>query len=250
MNTKKFNEKSEMYQKFRPSYPKAFIAYLYQQLGVQEHHSIADIGSGTGILTEQLLHKGNKVIAVEPNEEMRLSVEKRLKHHPKFISINATAEQSSISEHSIDFITVAQAFHWFDHDKFKIECQRILKRDGKVILVWNNRVEDDPIVIANRSLCETFCEGFTGFSGKSEEERAELTAFFKKGEFEEQSFDNHIVCNLDGFIGRNLSASYAPKPTDANYKPFVMALTQLFYTHSVDGVITLPNITTSYVGKV
>lgn len=83
---------------------------------------VADIGSGTGILSRQLLVRGLHVIGVEPNNDMRNVAEQSLNIHSRFISINATAENTTLKENSVDLVTVAQAFHWFDKKAFKIEC--------------------------------------------------------------------------------------------------------------------------------
>ena len=85
--------------------------------------TIADIGSGTGILTQQLIHECSKVYAIEPNSDMRRVAEKRLRNEPGFISINGTAENTTLENESIDYITAAQSFHWFDSKrKILLRC--------------------------------------------------------------------------------------------------------------------------------
>ena len=85
-NTEKFTKKASTYSIYRPNYPCAYIEYLIQSLSLELNNTIADIGSGTGILTQQLLEKGFHVHAVEPNENMRLTAETNLKNDPNFIS--------------------------------------------------------------------------------------------------------------------------------------------------------------------
>ena len=87
----------------------------------------------------QLLARGFTVNGVEPNDDMRIVAEQTLKADSRFISVKATAENTTSNDNSLDLITVAQAFHWFDIEQFRLECQRILKQDGKVALVWNSR---------------------------------------------------------------------------------------------------------------
>ena len=89
---------------------------------------MADIGSECGIFSHQLLESGLHVIGVEPNDDMRKMAEQSLKLYSRFQSIKATAENTTLKENSVDLVTVAQAFHWFDKEAFKIECQRILKQ--------------------------------------------------------------------------------------------------------------------------
>ena len=118
-NTKKFNNKADKYSSGRPSYPKELIKTLYDMYGFNKSSVIADIGSGTGILTRQLLEMGSEVYAVEPNENMRKKAKAELARIEKFHSVNATAENTALIDRSVDHITVAQAFHWFDTALFK-----------------------------------------------------------------------------------------------------------------------------------
>ena len=137
MNENKFNGMGKIYSKYRPSYPFSFIDYLFTDVGISQNSIIADIGSGTGILTRQLLEKGCKVYGVEPNADMRVIAESNLREFPGFTSVNRGAENTTIDDNSVDYITVAQAFHCFDRERLKKECHRILKPEGKVVLVWN-----------------------------------------------------------------------------------------------------------------
>lgn len=152
MNENKFDGMGNIYAKFRPNYPKDFIDFLFTDLNLPKNCVFADIGAGTGILTKQLLEKGATVYAVEPNDDMRKVAENNLNKFSKFIPVKGTAESTTLPDNSIDIITVAQAFHWFDRQKFKKECQRILKPSGKVILIWNSRDSRSELVIENDSI--------------------------------------------------------------------------------------------------
>jgi tRNA A58 N-methylase Trm61 len=68
---KRFSKRAENYDKYRPRYPDALISYLESELGFAQKSIVADIGSGTGILSEVFLRNGNIVFGVEPNEDMR-----------------------------------------------------------------------------------------------------------------------------------------------------------------------------------
>ncbi|MDB8805765.1 class I SAM-dependent methyltransferase [Romboutsia sp. 1001216sp1] len=119
MNENKFNGMGKIYSKYRPSYPFDFIDYLFTDVGISQRSIIADIGSGTGILTRQLLEKGSKVYGIEPNADMRDIAETNLNNFLGFTSVNGNAENTTIDDNSVDYITVAQAFHWFDRERFK-----------------------------------------------------------------------------------------------------------------------------------
>jgi len=258
MNEQKFDGKGEVYSKFRPSYPKLFIEYLQSEVGINGSSIIADIGSGTGKLTQLLLGIGKKVFAVEPNDDMRGFAETEFKDNVKFVSVNATAENTTLEDSSVDFITVAQAFHWFDRERFKDECKRILKPIGKVILVWNTREIISAPMEDYETIIRKHCPDFEGFSGrkisalynetgvKNENDFSE----FLNGNYEIKTFPNDLLNDLESFIGGALSASYAPKEQDNNYSAFVADLTTCFNKHSINNKITIPFTTKSFSGSV
>ena len=177
--TENFTDKVDIYAKYRPSYPNEYIEYLLSANELNENQIVADIGSGTGIFSRQLLDSGLHVIGVEPNDDMRKMAEQSLKRYPRFQSIKATAENTTLKENSVDLVTVAQAFHWFDKEAFKIECQRILKQKANVALVWNSRDVTSPLIKENAEICQKTCPTFKGFSGGIDETQKYLTASLK-----------------------------------------------------------------------
>ncbi|MBJ8103040.1 MULTISPECIES: class I SAM-dependent methyltransferase [Bacillus cereus group] len=248
--TGNFTDEADIYAKYRPNYPNEYIDYLFSANQLKEDRIVADIGSGTGIFSRQLLEKGLNVIGVEPNDDMRKMAEQSLKLYSRFQSIKVTAENTTLKEHSVDLVTVAQAFHWFDKVAFKIECQRILKPKANVALVWNSRDLTSPIIKENAEICQKTCPNFKGFSGGIEETPEVFNSFFKDGKYEFKEYQNDLLFDYEGFLGRNLSASYAPKKNDEEYQNFVFLLSELFEKHSKNGKIVLQNITRSYLGNV
>ena len=103
---------------------------LRDRIGFDPSWRVADIGSGTGISTRMFLENGNQVTAIEPNADMRTAAERMLENQPRFRSVDASAEQTTLADASVDLIVSAQAFHWFDLAKCKIEFARILKPNG------------------------------------------------------------------------------------------------------------------------
>ncbi|MGZ9587329.1 class I SAM-dependent methyltransferase [Paenibacillus marinisediminis] len=248
--THRFTGKAGVYSQYRPGYPMGYIDYLISSNGLTPDHIVADIGAGTGILTRQLLDQGLKVIAVEPNDDMRANAEGMLNHYPNFSSVKGTAEHSGLTDHSVDLVTAAQAFHWFDQEQFKEECKRILKLDALVALVWNSRDSSSELVIENARICKAYCPAFQGFSGGIEETPEIYERFFRNGKYDYQVVDHPIAFDKDSFIGRNLSASYAPKSSDEQYEPFVEAITALFDSYSTENQLIMRNLTRSYIGRV
>ena len=138
--TERFSNRVENYAKYRPRYPDAALQLL---CGIVPPPAVvADIGSGTGIFTKQLLNAGFEVYAIEPNDAMRGEAERSLKSEPLFRSVKGTAESTSLPDHFADLITSAQAFHWFDRVKAKAEFRRILRPGKWAALIWNERQAD------------------------------------------------------------------------------------------------------------
>ncbi|MBA7619377.1 putative methyltransferase [subsurface metagenome] len=111
---KRFSSRVENYIKYRPSYPLEIIDFLIEKKTLPEDTVIADIGSGTGILTKVFLDNGNQVYGVEPNKDMREAAEKFLQGYTNFSSLEGSAETTGLEENCIDLIIAGQSFHWFD----------------------------------------------------------------------------------------------------------------------------------------
>lgn len=249
--TKKFSGRENLFAKFRPGYPPEYIDYLLAECDLRTGSKVADIGSGTGKLTLELLERNLNVTAVEPNDDMRLVAESLFKVYPNAVSVNATAEHTTIPDNCMDVVTVGQAFHWFNPDKFKVECKRILKQNGKVALVWNSRVTGTDFEKECARINYLYCPDFKGFpGGKTGSTDEVFSFFFKDGVYEFKEFPNNLNYDLEGFIGRSLSASYALKENNKNYKPYISALKDLFAKYKRNNIISFPNITRSYLGIV
>src|SRR5690349_16869253 len=126
----RFSDRVENYVKARPGYPPAILPFLVAECGLTPESVIADIGSGTGLLAELWLKHGNRVFGVEPNAAMRAAGERRLADYPRFTSVAATAEATTLPAGSVDFVTAGQAFHWFDGPAAAREFARILRPAG------------------------------------------------------------------------------------------------------------------------
>jgi SAM-dependent methyltransferase len=251
MNENKFTGRADIYAKYRPTYPDSYIEYLYSKAGFQKSSIIADVGSGTGIFSKLLLMKGSFVYGVEPNEDMRKVAAQELAGYKNFVSVPQSAESTGLNDRSVDFVTVAQAFHWFDRQKFKAECKRILKENGLVSLAWNCRDMTSEFVIKCDELNRTYCPSYKGFSGGMKSESPEEYAeFFEDGICDYQVFQNDLMFDLNGFIGRSLSASYAPQAGAENYESYVSGLILLFDRYSNSGCLRMPNLTRAYTGGV
>src|SRR5580693_3511385 len=128
--TSRFSDRVENYVRYRPGYPPQVLETLKLECGLKREHLFADIASGTGIWTRLLLENGNRTFGVEPNSGMREAAERLLAGFPNFTSVSATAEATTLPDHSMDFVTAAQAAHWFNREQSRREFGRILKPGG------------------------------------------------------------------------------------------------------------------------
>lgn len=251
MNENIFSGVADIYDKYRPSYPSELFTYLCSALNINSYTTIADIGSGTGILSKQLLNICGWVYAVEPNDDMRKIAESNLSFNNHFISVKGTAENTTLPDHCIDCITAAQSFHWFNRKLFKIECQRLLKDNGYVILIWNCRQENNEIVQAIDSISKKYCPDFSGSSCGMRGEKicGDYRDFFL-GEYEIKTFYNPILFNKESFLGLHQSASYCPNKKHKNYTAYMICLADFFDKHSQNGFLKLENNTNCYIGNI
>ncbi len=237
-STQRFSSRVDNYVKYRPGYPLAILDFLRTECGLTPDSVIADIGSGTGLLARLFLDSGNRVLGVEPNREMREAGERLLAHYPNFTSIAATAEETTLPDHCVDFVTAGQAFHWFDPVKAPIEFLRILRPRGCVGLIWNERLQNSaPFQIAYEQLLRTYGTDYAEVSHHALG-LDDFRAFFHNDSFQTRSFSNVQVFDFEGLRGRLLSSSYAPEASHPNHEPMLRELRTIFDTHQVDGQIT------------
>ena len=179
---------------------------------------------------------------------MRSHADKTLARYPNFISMASDAENTGLPDASMDLITVAQAFHWFDRRKFLLECRRILKPVGYVALIWNKRRTDAPFLNCYETLIRAHATDYKEVNHQkiTEEQIAEFFGGgYRKVEFEYgQQFD------LDGLYGRLDSSSFAPKQGTPEFDILRRELKKAFDTYSEAGTILFDYNTELYLGKV
>ena len=144
-------------------------------------------------------------------------------------------------------ITTAQAFHWFDVEAFQKECKRILKPNGKAVLIWNMRDMTAKVNEESYAIYKKFCPQFKGFGGGIEKDDARIKKFFSD-KYESVVFNNPLFYDKEKFIRRSLSGSYSLKEGDIQYQEYIDALENLFDKYAVDGMLEMPNQTIAYIG--
>lgn len=249
-NVDKFTGKAKIYNKYRSSYPVQCIDDIIASNPSNKNMIIADIGAGTGKLTELFLKRGIKVIAVEPNHDMINIAKENLSEYGNLIKFNEeSAENTKIENNSVDVITVAQAFHWFDKELFKNECKRILKENGTIAIMWNfldykKELEGKIIDIQKKYTKLTF-------NASEEKQRDEdIIQFFGENKYKLKIYENNYLQNYENFIGNQLSMSYSLKESDEKYNEYVSEFKKLFEEFSEDNMVTIHNNTYCYFGSV
>lgn len=248
--TERFSDRVEDYARHRPSYPVAVFDLIDEQAGELSLPRIAaEVGSGTGLFTRDLLGHGWTVHAIEPNEPMRIAAERILEAHPRFVSHAATAEDTGLLGASVSMVTAAQAFHWFDHVRCHREWQRILVPRGFVCLVWNVRRLGSPFMDAYESLLTSLLPEYREITRRHQMTAEDLQRFFTGGAGT-RSMPHSQTLDWDGFAGRVASSSYVPQPNAPLHQPLFARLKELFDEHQRDGRVEFLYDTECTIGRV
>jgi SAM-dependent methyltransferase len=246
--TSRFSDRVENYILYRPGYPLEALEALRTECGLAPEHIVADIASGTGIWTRTLLENGNAVFGIEPNPEMREAGERLLAAFPKFASVAGTAESTTLADQSVDFVTAAQAAHWFDRTPSRREFVRILKPGGWLVLLWNERLTDTtPFLRDYEQLLLTYGTDYKEV--RHERTTDAVNEFFDPVPYQELTFEMRQEFDYEGVEGRLLSSSYAPGPDHPQYPPMLRELHHVFDAHAVSGRATFEYKTRLYFGR-
>jgi SAM-dependent methyltransferase len=222
---------------------------LRDECGLAPEWAIADVGSGTGILTRLFLENGNFVYGIEPNAEMRRAGEEFLAAYPKFRSVVAAAEATTLPDASVDLVTAAQAFHWFDPPAAREEFARILRPSGWVAVIWNERKKAlGPFAEEYEQLLRTYGTDYARVS-ETYPEPERMAQLFGAGNFRHGSFPNEQRMDFDALRGRLLSSSYAPAMGHANHEPMLAELRRVFDRHAKNGRVRFEYDTHVYFGR-
>jgi ubiquinone/menaquinone biosynthesis C-methylase UbiE len=217
-----YSGRAEDYARYRPAYAEEAVAALIALSGISSDWIVADVGSGTGILSEQLIQHCGKLIAIEPNDDMREQAESSLLSHPRLASANGTAENTGLPDKSIDLITAGQALHWFEPSLARVEFARILRPPMRIAAVWNQ------------------------FEGP---ERPDLQPYFEDCSITAKSYSACSREPWESFIGGARSASFAPLPESPEYAEFEASHREVFESRASDGLIEVRYTTELVVGR-
>lgn len=244
----RFSNRVENYIKYRPGYPTEIIPFLSGAIGLSPDTVIADVGSGTGILSDLFLRNGNTVYGVEPNDGMRQAAERLLGHCSNFHSHNGAAEATTLPPASIDLVTAGQVFHWFELEQTQQEFRRILKPGGQVVLISNTRkAESVPLMQAYEALLHQYGINYAHVAEKNVN-AVTLELFFGGQHYSQKLMSNFQYFDFASLQGRLLSSSYAPPEGHPNYAPMMAELHQIFRRFQSEKQVQFEYATKIYYG--
>ena len=247
--TERFSARADHYRRYRPSYPSAALDLLAARCGLRAGTVVADVGSGTGILSEQLLERGAQVIGIEPNDAMRKAAEESLAAEPRFRSVAATAEETTLPQASVDLWVAGQAFHWFDAPLTRLEALRVVRSGGFAALLWNERPpEPGAFLTEYEALLHRHAAEYSTITARRADE-ATMQEFLGST-MQVARFPNHQTLDYVGLEGRLLSSSYAPRPGHPEHEPMLKELRALFERYQCNGEIVFPYETRVYFAQI
>jgi len=247
--TARFSDRVENYVRYRPGYPPEVLDLLRAECGLRPSHVVADVASGTGVFTRLLLENGNSVFAVEPNAAMREMGIQQLESigSNRLVSVAGTAEETTLQSASVDFVTAAQAAHWFDLPRARTEFVRILRPEGWCVLIWNERETTTTSFLRGyEQLLLTYGTDYKEV--RHERTTAMIHEFFAPALSEERVFSLRQEFDYEGLAGRLLSSSYAPLEGHPSYAPMMQELQRIFRAHAEDGAVDFEYKTRVFYG--
>ena len=246
--TSRFTDRVADYVRYRPDYPPALLRWLHEVQGVAPPWTVADIGAGTGISSKMFLDAGHPVVAVEPNAAMRQAAQDMLGASPRFRTVDGSAEATGLPDASVDLVSAAQAFRWFDQQAVKPEWRRILRPEGLVAVYWNTRrLTGTPFLEGYEQLLLDYGTDYSSVAERYGDD-AHMRRWFGAGLRGVASFPHAQRLDFDSLKGRLLSSSYAPREGHPRHAPMLEALRRLFDATQVDGTVDFAYDTRVFAG--
>jgi SAM-dependent methyltransferase len=232
-STSRFGPRARAYAAFRPSYPPSAIDAVLDGLAEPGGLTVVDIGAGTGISARLIAERGARVIAIEPNPQMRAAA----RAHPRVTWHDGTAEQTGLAARSVDVVLACQAFHWFATMEAMTEFRRIAR--SRAALLQYERDERDPFTRAYGDLVRSYATDDT----EAMRHKA-LTVFAEFPGAGATRTAHHAAQRLDrqGLLGRAASSSYLPADGPAAQR-LRDDLEALFARYERGGVVELAMVT-------
>jgi SAM-dependent methyltransferase len=241
-STARFSGRVEAYLAGRPRYPADVVTHM-ERIGalpaLPRRGVIADIGVGTGLSAEPFLAAGHRVIGIEPNAPMRAAGAEFLASYANFEVRDGTSDATGLADGAVDLVVAAQAFHWFDPRRFRVESLRILRPCGWAVLIWNDRdLTATPFLAGYEALLVEFGNEYQAIRYRHQGTDAIPVYFDGRvptlAEFRHQRrLDWSMLAALAG------SASYLPAQGQPRHAELKAALRALFEAHAEGGTIEI-----------
>jgi len=226
-----FSRSADAYDRARPDYPAAAVAWLAERLGLRPGRTVVDLAAGTGKLTRPLAATGAEVVAIEPVAEMRARIGDAAAR-----SLDGTAEAIPLADASADAVTVAQAFHWFDGPAALAEIHRVLRPGGALALVWNRRPLEDPAHAAIERIIAPHRGDAPAHRSGAWRAAFDATTLF--GPLEERTFAHSRPHDADALADRVGSTSFVAALDDGPQADVIAAVRAL----AAEGPVELPYV--------
>jgi ubiquinone/menaquinone biosynthesis C-methylase UbiE len=247
--TQRFTGLAEIYARCRPDYPAAALDDVVRHCRLGPDALIVDVGCGTGISSRLFARREFRVIGIEPNDDMRRQAEAEtlpgVAHPPEYRA--GKAEATGLPDECADAVLAAQAFHWFEPAAALREFHRILKPEGWVVLMWNERVPRDPFTAAYGEIIAREAHGKSIEAQRHRAGEALLhNAHFRNAVV--HRFGHEQTLDEEGLLGRAFSASYAPRESVAA-EAFARDLRGVFRRFQQQEKVYLKYETSVYLGQ-
>ena len=226
-----FSRSADAYDRARPDYPPAAVAWLAERLGLRPGRTVVDLAPGTGKLTRPLAATGAEVVAIEPVAEMRARIGDAAAR-----SLDGTAEAVPLPDASADAVTVAQAFHWFDGPAALAEIHRVLRPGGALALVWNRRPLEDPVHAAIERIIAPYRGDAPAHRSGAWRAAFDATTLF--GPLEERTFAHSRPHDADALADRVRSTSFVAALDDGPHAEVIAAVRAL----AAEGAVDVPYV--------
>jgi len=225
--TEGFGSAARTYEAARPGYPDDAVAWLVEALGAAPRTTVLDLAAGTGKLTRLLTGTGATLLAAEPVEGMRRVLHEILPEVPAFA---ASAEALPLGAGSLDAVTVAQAFHWFDADTAFAELARVLRPGGRLGVIWNARDRSVPWVDAVWSIMDRV-EKRAPWRDHEHWSESALGARRGFGPMHSATFSHHQRVSPDDVVARIASVSHVAVLPDVERRAVLDEVRNVLDTH-------------------
>jgi SAM-dependent methyltransferase len=241
----RFSGRVADYARYRPSYPKEAIDAILLGMGDPKRLDVVDVGAGTGIGALLIAERGARVVAIEPNPEMRDAAARA-----GLDARDGVGDRTGLPSASADVVTSFQAFHWFAHAAAVEEFVRVLRPGGRVALAWNVRDDGDPFTRGYGNIADRDGHASRGDAvGDDYEYAPALLAGARLRDVRELAFASEQSLDLVGLFGRARSASYVSRE-GAAYAALARRLTALHRRFSdAAGSVTLRYRTRVYLAE-